>query len=746
LPQFTLLMVLLAVAVWPGIILGWESFYLHDFGAVFYPQFAFFKDRFINGELPLWNPYSNCGVPFLAQWVTLTLYPPCLIFLLLPLPASLGWFCLLHFCLAGNGMFCLVRHWTRHGFGAAFAGLCYAFSGLMLSSHTFPIYWVALAWMPWIVLAAGRALAGHSASWRWTIIGGTMQMLSGAVELILQTWVIVLVLWLSGLCERRRGRFRRWTRAAGVVVLITGLAAIQLLPFFELLGLSERHGQYAARLQMEWAMPARGLANFFVPLLDCFRTPQGVFIPQGQTFFLSYYLGAATLGLAVLGLMKCRDQPVRILAGLGLLGLLLSLGDTFPVMRYLKQLVPAFEAVRYPVKFLVLPAFAVPVLAGYGIRSLESARRRLPVCLWMGLCVGLVITAIAVADGLLPLPNADPAVVQSNAWGRILFLAAICVLLGVGPLRPTTWAQLGPQSACLILLWLDFRLHHPNLTPVIPASAMRPGIAEIQPVPIMGLAGRVLVSHQADQILARQTLSDPTSDFLIQRLALWANLHLLEKVPKVSGDSTLHIREALEIEQLAAAVPPDYPLLDFLSVSHVTQTNQLFEWQKKERRLLWMTCGQEPRALEGTNLLQRLASPDFNPRREVYLAAMDLQAETLAAQPSAILGSGRGGLQEIETVIKSPAPTLVVISQSYYPRWRAWVDGQPVPVLRANYAFQAVRVPGGEHRVELRYVDSVFRLGAWISLSCLLVMSLRMGWSLVQTVVCRRRPIPAAAS
>ena len=55
-----------------------------------------FRESFWRGEMPLWNPYNNCGLPFLAQWNTLALYPGSLFYLLLPLSWALGVFCLLH--------------------------------------------------------------------------------------------------------------------------------------------------------------------------------------------------------------------------------------------------------------------------------------------------------------------------------------------------------------------------------------------------------------------------------------------------------------------------------------------------------------------------------------------------------------------------------------------------------------------------------------------------------------------------
>src|SRR5262249_61026881 len=62
---------------------------------------------------------------------------------------------------------------------------------------------------------------------------------------------------------------------------------------------------------------------------------------------------------------------------------------------------------------------------------------------------------------------------------------------------------------------------------------------------------------------------------------------------------------------------------------------------------------------------------------------------------------------------------LLVLTDQYYPGWQATVDGTPATIVRADYLFRGVRVPGGDHRVEFVYRPSSFRTGATISLLAL---------------------------
>jgi uncharacterized membrane protein YfhO len=70
---------------------------------------------------------------------------------------------------------------------------------------------------------------------------------------------------------------------------------------------------------------------------------------------------------------------------------------------------------------------------------------------------------------------------------------------------------------------------------------------------------------------------------------------------------------------------------------------------------------------------------------------------------------------KVRLEVDAPEAALVVIAQSFYHNWRARVDDQPMPLLRANHAFQAVQVPAGQHQVTLVYQDRLFYYGALLS-------------------------------
>src|SRR5208337_4036250 len=192
--RFALLLGLLVVAAFPGVLLGGTTFIIRDFGLFSYPVAYFHRQCFWRGELPLWNPLNNCGLPFLAQWNTLTLYPLSLIYLLLPLKWSLSFFCLAHLYWGGLGMYFLAQRWTNNRLAAGLAGVIFSFNGLTLNFLMWPSHVATFSWLPGVLCLGQRAWREGGKALVWGTLAGAMQMLAGGPETIVATWVILLVL------------------------------------------------------------------------------------------------------------------------------------------------------------------------------------------------------------------------------------------------------------------------------------------------------------------------------------------------------------------------------------------------------------------------------------------------------------------------------------------------------------------------------------------------------------------------
>jgi hypothetical protein len=725
--RFAALLAGLALASYPQVWLGLQTFVYRDFGIFSYPIAYHLRESFWHGELPLWNPLNSCGTPFLAQWNTQALYPPALFYLLLPLSWSLGVFCLLHLFWGGMGMFLLAESWVQNRRAAAFAGIAFAFNGVMLNSLIWPATVAGLGWMPWVVWLVERAGREGGRKIFLAAIAGALQMLSGAAEVVMLTWALAGTLTLV---EFFRGEFPRKKivlRAGLVVLLVSGLAAAQLLPFFELLDASRRQQGVSAAV---WPMPPTGWANYLVPLFHC-HSSQGVFMQAGQSWINSYYAGVATLVLAVIAIWRTGRVRVWLLAGLVGLCLVLALGAATPAYGWLSRHVSAIELMRFPVKFLILPALGLPLLAACALaeKSLGAVCKANRI-IFLAICLATVALVLGLVgwQWRTEPPGDDRTIAVFNGLLRAVFFAAIVVVWVLAE-KIAGWQ---PRRLCqlllLLLLWLDLFWQMPQ-PQTVNRSIYQPGLprpfAAAQPG-----AARVLVQSGARESFYHVALPNVADDYLVRRFALFGDCNLLDGIAKCDGFFPLYLSDhAAFFYNFFNDTAPVGPLLDFLGVAQTLkfQTNG-FGWVPRTTFMPLLTGGQKPRFADDLTALHGLTNADFQPRREVYLPPEAKPFITATDAVAVTLSSVRQTDQQIEADVVTPAPTLLVAAQTYYHPWRAYVNGSPVRLWRANYAFQAFEVPAGSSHVKLAYEDRRFYLGAVISLTALAICLAGLFW------------------
>jgi hypothetical protein len=735
---FALFLAAALFACFPAVLIGAESFFIRDYGVLGYPTIQFQRECFWRGELPLWNPYSNCGQPFLAQWGTMTLYPFSLIYLLLPLPWSLSVFCFAHVWLGGFGMYLLVRHWTKVNFAAALAGTTYAFSGIMFATFVWSNYLVTLGWMPFVVLLAERAWREGG---RWVIgaaLVSALQMLSGVPEVILFTWLIIGALWLCDMVRAPVSALPFLRRIIFVILLTSGLVAVQLLPFFELLQQSHRDVAFGTS---KWQLPLWGWANFFVPLFNAFETPQGQYYQYEQGFLSSVYLGNVALVFALVALVRWPDVRVWILFLFCIVCVFLAFGDQTPVFKVARKVLPFVGMGRYPVKFLIVLAFAIPLLAGCGLAAVMQGKRRGTVHAFAVVVFAAMIFIVWVArehrfvdynawpdnfrqNVAFSWHKASPGkqlpdAISNTVWRAGLFILAIATL--------STAARRSKASplfaiAGLALIAADVRTHTPKQNPSLPSALF---MEHYWPTELPKQLGqtRAMITPQDEAFLTYLTSTNAARMWEFQRRAEWSNLNLLDEVAKVNGSSTLQTREQRLVEQALYSMTNRLPaaLLDFLGVAYTSSNAQ---WLRRESALPLVTAGQQPLFVNDSLALATLTNNSFAPTQVVLLPETALVLVPTTNSVAATISSVRFTPSTVEADVNAPQPTIAVIAQSFYPAWKATVDGKDVPLLRANLAFQAVPVPAGQHHVRLVYSDAKFRMGLMISSACLLLCGL----------------------
>jgi hypothetical protein len=135
---------------------------------------------------------------------------------------------------------------------------------------------------------------------------------------------------------------------------------------------------------------------------------------------------------------------------------------------------------------------------------------------------------------------------------------------------------------------------------------------------------------------------------------------------------------------------------------------------------------------DGDTALADLTTSDFPARRvAVTEDRIDGIATGTAAGPSP--GSARISTLDRERVVVDTDATrrsLLVLADSWFPGWKATVDGREAPIHRVDYVIRGVSVPAGRHRVEFSYKPLSVRAGFAVSGLALLVVGAAavIGW------------------
>jgi uncharacterized membrane protein YfhO len=122
------------------------------------------------------------------------------------------------------------------------------------------------------------------------------------------------------------------------------------------------------------------------------------------------------------------------------------------------------------------------------------------------------------------------------------------------------------------------------------------------------------------------------------------------------------------------------------------------------------------RVLPPEQVLDAMQEREFDPSKEVLVEEAPVGLGPPVELPTEGLVTVRSRTaNEIVLETECEHEAVLVLCESYYPGWRAEVDGKEAQLLTADYVFRAVPLSGGRHEVVFRLRPVSFFLGAVIS-------------------------------
>jgi len=718
---------ILALALPPDTVLS-ASARFTDMVFQFMSSRAFLADSLRHGHLPLWNPYTYGGQPFLGGFESAVLYPPNLIFLCLPVAPAINFSIVLHLVILGWGM----ERWAAaRGLdprAAALAGIV-----LPLSGAVFPHIYAGhlsnlctMAWAPWIFLGLEKWTARRDR--RGLLVAGAaicLQILAGHIQYFFYTAVAVGLQSLV-LCVYEPASRRRSVLAVAVGYLAgIALGAAQLLPGLAAAGEGVRQQKLDYDFAAGFSFPPENFLTVIAPgFFGSLATP--VYWGRWSLWEMSLFIGAVGPLLIAIALTASGSRRVRSdLVVSGLL-LVLALGVNTPLFNLLYAFAPGFGHFRSWSKF-IFPATLFLVLAmATGADVLLRGDKPHRGIAWAGVLAGLVAGGIGLV--LLFDPERIAGCLSLVAASGESFLPPANFTQADFVRNAGTHAGLSLGLAGLILLAagasLHFQARHPALKWALPALLV---------VEMIGFAaGQITVSHLSDAMPdpLRQFVAAHPGDYRVLDFP-YSNNGFLLGAGDMGGNDPSVLRRYAEFINFTAGADPDRAS-QFLPFKNISPLFALLRFryafiptpggfQTLESatpplpRLLLVSA---TKVLAGRDaIFSAMHDASFDPAKIVLLESEPEPQPASGATGSARLLAARPDELTIEA--ETDKPTLLLITDLYDHNWRAEAlpdsAQQSYHLMPADYVLRAVPLAKGHHHLRIVYAPASFPIGVAIS-------------------------------
>lgn len=741
------------------VIAGGESFFGRDLTPYFYPMKRYLADAVTSGRFPLWNPFVAGGEPFFAALQPGVLYPGSLVLYLLPFPHSVDWVVVGHFLFAAAGWVWLLQEEGRSPAAAALGAVAFVFGGYFVSLGNFLNNLQTVAWAPWLFLAWGGYLSGRRLHRLLPFVGVcVLTFLGGEPQLLALLLFVVLARSLLRIAPGDLSIRRQLSGFAVAGVLALLLAGIQLVPFVEFIGQSVRTMPIELSFAASRSQETGGLLHLLLPpALDAgehgFTT--AYMASSSVPWLLSVYPGIVVGVLAGVGLLGMRRRERRFWSVLAAVGLLLALGSATRLYPLVFEWLPVLRAFRYPEKFAILFALPFSWAAAAGVDAWRERSRgtgRLVTAFW-GLAIvygGLALLLFGGGDlpGSLCASAPELAMCEDPSAAGSLYAAiaarlaallaaagAVALLTVRGTLRSSFAAWIFVALAAFDLIAahgavnpsVDSEVYTetPWAAGVLQSGLDRSDLYRYRGTPIsaaMGEVVRVRGAAELSNIYLDRTAMGPNAGqsfgFLQQDGLQGVELQSVAMTHDAAlngwAADPAHFLRAMNVRYYADATSRADSMRGLVEVArHPELPIRLFEVRDPLPRA-FVAEGREVVDGPGEALRRVLERPE-SPRRVVLEATA---AGRLRAAPSEAYAAGGGRIvaatwesERVRLITRSTRPGTLVLLDRWYPGWEVTVNGRPADLLRANGAFRAVSIPGGQADVEFRYAPASLAIG-----------------------------------
>jgi len=709
----------------------------------FFPWKHFSVEMLKRGEIPLWNPHYFSGNPHLANFQTGIFYPFNFIFFLFPFNLSWTIFIILQPFLACLFTYLFLREIKVSRVGAVLASLAFTFGLYFTVWIEYGNIGHSILWLPLVLFLIEKIV--KKLEWKWTfflVLALTFSILAGYIQATIYLFAVVLV---YSLFRSRLGV----VLVSEVIALL--LSSIQLLPTLEIFLQSARQAyppEKIPELLLPWFYPVTVFVSDFFgnPASRNYWYP-GTYIERVS------YIGVLPLFFAFLAIFwRRKEKIVTFFTVLATVALIFSLN--LPPIRFFYGLkIPIISTTVYT-RLLSIFSFSMAILAAFGVDWCLKNKQTKKI-----LAGGIVFVGVYVCLWLFTLLT--PLIFPQAQWIPYLKISQRNLIL------PTAFAFSGAVIVLasfllnkkhflflgiILITIFDLFFYFQKITPFSPKEFVYPRTEIMKYLQdnagINRFWGYGIGYIDSNFSTFTGTYSIDGWDALFIRrygelISASDNGKIKETIPRADVALTRGFgKEALREN------PYRQRLLDLLGVKYVLQKDEglteiwqpdyqtfpseIYEliWQKgkwqvyenKDALPRIFLVGDYQIEKDRQKIADLIFNPDFALEKKLILEEEITDNFVLDEHAVGQVENLRYEANKVEFKINSSGNGLLFISDNYFPGWEATIDpstssGQAeTKIYRADYAFRAIPVPKGEHKIIFSYKPQSFKLGAIISL------------------------------
>lgn len=706
----------------------------------FYPYRSLSWDILKEGRLPLWNPYNFSGAPLMADFQSAALYP--LAFPLLIFDEKFAWTILIFIqpLLALIFTYLYARKIGISSRGSLLSSISYGFSYFMIVWLEFNVVGNTVLWLPLILLSIEQLFQRFSYKWSLGLVFGiSASLFAGHPQLFGYLLAFIAVYSFFRFLHLKNKKIFLYVLFLQLISL--GIGGILLLPGAELIKESARspypYQYFIDKVLIHWVHLVMG----FIPDFFGNAATRNYFLPDTYVGKVTS-IGLVPLFFIIYVLSNKKNSLSKFFILTSVLILILITANPLTLILY-KFNIP-FVSSSAPNFSSFILAFSLSILAGIGLDLYFKNKISLRKTLYHLIPLNLIFFVIWIVLIYLMNFTSYPWVSNLSVSVRNLIystglLLMISIIFIANAYIKRNFKILFFVILILIQVFELFRGFH-KFNPFVPYELIFPE----SPVftwlkDNTGLnrfwgfgSGRI----EADFATKYKVFSPDGLDPLYpRRYGEFIQSSHEGKIITAFARETRSDAIVAQGNNIGEFLDNKYKLkiLDSLAVRFFLfrqDGSETFRFQEDRFKKVYEDNGwlilenlkASPRAFLTTDVKSFKTKEEFEAlffesSEGAVLLEEDLKIEK-GESGNVSFSSYSPGEMNIKT--ESPNKGLLYVSETYFPGWKAYIDGEEAKIYRANYSFMGIPVPAGGHEVYLKFQPESVNRGFIVSLVSIL--------------------------